>query len=64
MSITTSAVLFELNISQFTGRKKDRKVSDEVTTSKSASKDAASVSKHLFAGVKELDDISKFVAKT
>jgi hypothetical protein len=62
MSITTRAVLFELNISQFTGRKIDRKTADEVTKGKSATRNAASVAKYLFADVKELDEINKFTA--
>lgn len=62
MSLTNRAIIFELNISQFVGKKQDKKSSEEITQNKSATRNAASVSKHLFADVKELDDISKFVS--
>lgn len=62
MSLTTRAVIFELNISQFVGKKQDKKSAEEITQAKAAAHNAASVSKHLFADVKELEDISKFVA--
>lgn len=63
MSLTNRAVIFELNISQFIGKKQDKKSSEEITNSKSATRNAASVSKHLFADVKELEDIGKFVSQ-
>jgi len=43
-------------------RKLDRKVSQEVTTSKGASDDAGRFNKHLLAGVTQLEDIQKWVA--
>lgn len=61
MSIKNRAVLFELNISSYTGSKKDTKTAEEVTANKSAMRGAASVNKHLFNNVKELEDINKFV---
>jgi hypothetical protein len=62
MSLSNSAVLVELNISSWSGRKLDRKVSDEVTQGKSASKDAARVNKNLFAGSDKLEKINNFVS--
>lgn len=61
--IARSSILVDLFISTYSGRKLDRKTQEEVTNSKgAASKRAASVSKHLFADCKELDDITKFQA--
>ncbi len=64
MSIKNSAILCELTISSYIGSKKDTRTGDEVTQSKNALKGAASVNKHLFNNVKELDDVNKFVAGT
>jgi len=62
--IARAAMLVDLNIATYSGRKQDRKTQDEVTTSKGAgSKRAASVYKSLFAECKELDDITKFQAQ-
>ncbi len=70
MSITTiagvarAAMLVDLNIRVYSGRKQDRKTQEEVTTAKgSGSKRAASVYKSLFADCKELDDITKYQAR-
>jgi len=70
MSITTiagiarAAMLVDLNIKVYSGRKQDRKTQEEVTTAKgSGSKRAASVYKSLFADCKELDDITKYQAR-
>lgn len=62
--VARAAMLVDLNISTYSGRKQDRKTQDEVTSSKGAgSKRAASVYKSLFAECKELDDIIKFQAR-
>lgn len=62
--VARSAMLVDLFISTYSGRKQDRKTQDEVTTSKgAASKKAATVAKHLFADCKELDDITKFQSR-
>ena len=62
--IARSAMLVNLNISIYSGRKQDKRTQDEVTTSKgSNSKKAASVYKNLFAECKELDDSTKFQAR-
>lgn len=61
-NLSRCSVLVEFNVSAWTARKLDRKVTTEVTTSKSASADAARVNKHLFAGVQKLEAIHKHVA--
>ena len=59
--IARAAMLVELNVSLYSGRKKDKATQAEVTAAKGAhSKQAASVYKSLFAECKELDDITKF----
>lgn len=59
-NIDTCAMLVELNISVWTARKLDRKVSDEVVVGKRAgSKGAARVNKNLLAGRNELDVIGQ-----
>jgi len=62
--IARSAILVDLFISIYSGRKQDRRTQEEVTNSKgAASKRAASVYKSLFAECKELDAITKFQAR-
>lgn len=62
--VARSAMLVDLNIAIYSGRKQDRATQAEVTTSKgSGSKKAASVYKNLFAECKELDAITKFQAR-
>lgn len=61
--IQNSSVLVDLNLSVWTGRKMDKKTSDEVVAAKSAhSKNAATVSKHLLAGNDTLARIQKHAA--
>lgn len=61
--IQNASVLVDLNLSVWTGRKMDKKTSEEVVVSKAAhSKQAASVSKHLLAGTDVLDKIQKHAA--
>jgi len=62
-SIASAAMLVELNVSTWTARKQDKKTADEVTSSKSAVKGAASVNKHLLAGDDRLDKIHSSVGK-
>ena len=50
MSITSSAVLTELNISVWTANKLDKGATDNVTNNEYAVKDAAQVRKNLMAG--------------
>lgn len=62
--VARSAILVDLFISTYSGRKQDKRTQDEVTTAKgAASKRAASVYKSLFAECKELDDVLKFQSR-
>jgi hypothetical protein len=62
--VARAAMLVDLQISIYSGKKQDKRTQDEVTTSKgSGSKRAASVYKNLFAECKELDEITKFQAR-
>lgn len=64
-NIDTCAMLVELSVSQWTARKLDRSVSDELVANKQAQdKGAARVNKHLLAGRNELEVINKFVTQT
>ena len=62
MSIINECLLVELNISSWSGRKLDKKVSAEVNADKSASRDAARVNKNLFAGSDRLEKINNLVS--
>jgi len=62
--VARAAILVDLEISVYSGRKMDRRTQAEVTASKGAnSKRAASVYKSLFAECAELDAITKFQAR-
>lgn len=62
--VARSAMLVDLNISVYSGRKQDKSTQAEVTIAKgSGSKKAASVYKNLFAECKELENITKFQAR-
>lgn len=63
-TISSSAMLVELSIGAWTGRKKDKKASEEVTTNKGAAVGVAAVNKKLLGDCVELDAIQKFVANT
>jgi hypothetical protein len=64
-NVDTCATIVEFNVSEWTARKLDRGVSEEIVAAKSAqSKDSARVNKNLMAGRCELDNIHKFVAAT
>lgn len=58
-SISSSAMLCELSISQWTGRKKDRRASDDVTRDNNAAVGVASVNKKLLGDCAELDAVQK-----
>lgn len=60
-TLATSALLFDISFSVWTGRKQDKNATREVTNNKKAAKDAASVTKYLMAGT---DKLSKIVAYT
>jgi len=62
--VARSAMLVDLNIAIYSGRKMDKTTQAEVVLSKGAnSKRAASVYKNLFSECKELDAITKFQAR-
>ena len=61
-SITSSAVLVEMNISVWGASKLDRTVTERVTEDAHASRDAAKVSKNLMAGTHLRKDIADFAA--
>lgn len=64
-SIATSAVLLDLHISAWTGRKRDKKTTAEVNANKQAQSDkASSVIKNLMADDKELDALRAFAQTT
>ena len=62
--VARAAMLVDLNISTYSGRKQDRTTQEEITRSHNAgSKQAASVYKNLFANCPELIAITKFQAR-
>jgi hypothetical protein len=62
--VARAAMLVDLNISTYSGRKQDKTTQEEVTRSHNAgSKQAASVYKNLFANCPELIAITKFQAR-
>jgi hypothetical protein len=64
-TIATSAVLLDLHVSTWTGRKRDKKTSAEVNKDKQTTSDkAASVIKNLMADDKELDAIKAYAQDT
>jgi hypothetical protein len=63
MSISTSAVLVELNISVWPASKLDRDATTQVNTDASAVVDAARVHKNLLAGTNLRKEIENFAAK-
>jgi hypothetical protein len=62
IGIQTSAMLVELNISSWTARKLDRRVSDEVDASNATRARAGNYNKNLLAGTQVLDSIIKYAA--
>lgn len=61
-SISSSAVLIDLSIGSWTGRKLDKKASDDITTSNGAAVGVARVNKKLLGDCAELDAVQKFAA--
>lgn len=61
MSIQNSAVLAEVSISVWTGRKMDKKVSDEIDAVKNTKTRGGNYHKHLLAGTQKLDELQKLV---
>ena len=63
MSISSSAVLVELNISVWPASKIDREMTEQVNTNALAVRDASQTKKNLFAGTSIRKDIEKFAAR-
>lgn len=61
--IQNSSMLIDLNISVWTGRKMDKKVSEEIDASKGTHARAGNYHKKLLAGTQKLDEVSKLVNK-
>ena len=61
-SISTAAMLVELSIGTWTGRKLDKKASQDVTANNNADKGVANVHKKLLGDCTELDAVQKFTA--
>jgi len=59
ISIASSAVLIDLNLSVWTARKLDRNVSKEIDTRKQATTRAGNYNKHILAGSDQLEAINK-----
>lgn len=62
MSIASSAVLVELNISVWTANKKDKDASNKLTAESGAAADAAQVHKNLMAGTSLRKEIADYAA--
>lgn len=60
--IQNSAMLVELNIGTWTGRKMDKKVSDEIDASKNTRAKGGNYHKKLLAGTQTLEDLQKLVS--
>lgn len=63
VGIATSSMLVELNISCWTARKLDKKVSEEVDQAKNTKVKAGNYHKHLLAGNPHLEAVNKYAAK-
>lgn len=61
-SISSSSMLVELGIGVWTGRRQDKKASEEVTVANHADKGVARVTKSLLGNCDELDALVKFAA--
>ena len=60
-NLSSSAILIDFSVSQWTGRKLDKRASEEVEVSNSASLRVANVHKRIMGKCPELDAIHKFV---
>lgn len=61
-TIASGAVLIDLSISVWTGRKLDKRASEDVTNSNHATKGVANVTKKLLGNCEELNAVQKFAA--
>lgn len=59
--IQNSSMLIDLNISVWTGRKMDKRVSEEIDIAKGTHAKAGNYHKKLLAGTQKLDDLTKLV---
>jgi hypothetical protein len=62
MAIQNAAVLVDLNIRAWTGRKLDKKVSGEIDAAKGTKTKAGNYNKHLLAGTDKLEEVQKIVS--
>ena len=62
MTIQNAAVLVDLTIRAWTGRKLDKKVSGEIDTAKGTKTKAGNYNKHLLAGTDKLEEVQKIVS--
>ncbi len=62
MAIQNSAILVDLNISAWTGRKLDKKVSGEIDVAKGTKARGGNYHKHLLAGTAKLEEVQKIVS--
>jgi len=62
VTISSSAMLVDLTLRGYTGKKRDKRVSEEVSQAKRAQAHAGSYEKNLFAGCKELASIQNYDA--
>ena len=63
-SISSASMLVELSIGTWTGRKLDKRASENVTSQNNAAKGVANVNKKLLGDCAELDAVQKFVANS
>lgn len=63
-SVSNASMLVELSIGAWTGRKLDKRASNDVTSQAKAAKGVANVHKKLLGDCAELDAVQKFVANT
>lgn len=61
MSIQNSAMLIDLNINAWTGRKLDKKVSEEIDSAKGTKSRAGNYNKDLLAGTDKLSELQKLI---
>ena len=64
ISIATSAMMVELNISCWTARKLDKRVSEEVDSAKNTKVKAGNYHKHLLAGNPHHEAVIRYAAAT
>jgi hypothetical protein len=63
VNVSTSAMLVELSVSQWSGRKTDKRASEDINTRSGADRDVASVTKNILGNCDELKAIGKLVGQ-